>query len=122
MDTRGLVPGRWALVAVCALALAGCGGGEDAVAGFAGRPLAEGRAAIEETLNANIEEGGTPQITIHEVAAVPIGDGSFFGAGWYEMASSAGNQIGNYVLLALPDAEGNMQIQWSVSNGIPDPR
>lgn len=92
---------------------------EDAVAALAGQPQLEGRASIEENLNARIEEMGNPQLTIHVVGANEVGDGFVFGGGWYELASDAGNSQGSFVVLARPGDDGNLQIQWAASNGLP---
>jgi hypothetical protein len=92
---------------------------EDAVAAFANLPLAEGRAAVAERLNTRIAEGDSPQIAVHQVAAMDIGDGWVVGGGWYEMSSSTGDMDGSWMLLARPGDDGNMQIHWLVSNGQP---
>lgn len=92
---------------------------EDAVAAFAGQPKLEGRATIEENMNARIEELGNPQLTIHVVGANEVGDGFVFGGGWYELASDTGNSQGSFMVLARPGDDGNLQIQWAASNGLP---
>lgn len=91
---------------------------EDAVAAFANLPVANGRAAIAAQLNGRIAEGN-PQITIHEVDAQEIGDGWVLGGGWYEISATTGDVDGAYMMLARPGADGNMQIQWAVSNAQP---
>lgn len=91
---------------------------EDAMVAFANRPLAEGREAVAEQLAAAIEEG-EPEITIHEVDFQEIGDGWILSGGWYEQSTTAGDVAGAYMGLSRPDAEGNMQIHWHVSNGHP---
>ncbi len=92
---------------------------EDAVAAFAGEPSLDGRAAIEESMDARIVELGNPQLTIHQVAAEEIGDGYVFGGGWYEMSSDSGNSTGSFIVLARAGDDGNLEIQWTVSNGLP---
>ncbi len=92
---------------------------EDAMAAFANQPALTGRAAIAESMNARIEEAGGPQLTIHEVAAMDLGDGWVFGGGWYEMAAAAGDSSGSYLMLCRAGADGNMEIHWAVSNGQP---
>ncbi|MCH7823451.1 MAG: SgcJ/EcaC family oxidoreductase [Acidobacteria bacterium] len=92
---------------------------EDAMAAFAGGPKLEGRAAIEEDLNARIEELGNPQLTIHVVAGDEVGDDFVFGGGRYEMAAEAGDSQGAFLILAKRGDDGNLQIQWAVSNGLP---
>jgi uncharacterized protein (TIGR02246 family) len=92
---------------------------ENAVAAVANRPVAQGRAAIAADMNARIAEAGDSQLTIHEVMAQDMGDGWFVGAGWYEMATDAGDSSGAFVMLCRAGADGNMEIQWVVSNGQP---
>ena len=92
---------------------------EDAVAAFAGGPSMDGRSAIEERMDARIAELGSPQLTIHQVAAEEIGDGYVFGGGWYEMSSDSGDSTGSFLVLASAGDDGNLQIQWTVSNGLP---
>jgi uncharacterized protein (TIGR02246 family) len=92
---------------------------ETAAAAFAGGPLISGRAAIEENISARIAERGNPELTVHQVAADEIGDGYVFGAGWYEVGADSGNSQGAFLVLARPGDDGNLQIQWAVSNGLP---
>ena len=92
---------------------------ENAVAAFADGPQLDGRAAIEESMNARMAELGNPQLTIHQVAAAEIGDGYVFGGGWYEMSSDNGNSTGSFMVLAQPGDGGNLQIQWAMSNSLP---
>ena len=91
---------------------------EDAVAAISGRPKMVGRAAIEEDMSARMEAAGNPQLTIHVAGAQDLGDGYVFGGGWYETASDSGNQAGSFLVLARADDDGNMQIQWTISNGL----
>lgn len=91
---------------------------EDAMVAFANRPLVQGRDAVAEQLAAAMEEG-EPQITIHEVDYRDIGDGWILSGGWYEQSTAQGDVSGGYMGLSRPDAEGNMQIHWHVSNGHP---
>jgi ketosteroid isomerase-like protein len=92
---------------------------EDAVAAISGRSKMVGRAAIEEDMSARMEAAGNPQLTVHVAGAQDLGDGYVFGGGWYETASDSGNQAGSFLVLARADDDGNMQIQWSISNGLP---
>jgi hypothetical protein len=92
---------------------------ENGLAAFADGPLLDGRAAIEENLTTRIAELGNPQLTIHRVAAEDIGDGYVFGGGWYELSSDSGNSVGNFLVLAQTGDDGNLQIQWAMSNGQP---
>ena len=91
---------------------------EDAVAAISGRSKMVGRAAIEEDMSARMEAAGNPQLTIHVAGAQDLGDGYVFGGGWYETASDSGNQAGSFLVLARADDDGNMQIQWTISNGL----
>lgn len=88
---------------------------EDAVGGFANEMPIQGRDSIAARLNTAMAEGN-PQLTIHEVAAQDMGDGWVLGGGWFELAAETGDSDGSYMLLARPDADGNMQIHWLVSN------
>ena len=92
---------------------------EDAMAAVANQPLASGRAAIAAQLNERVADG-SPQLTIHEVAAEDLGDGWILGGGWYEIATEAGGSAGAYMLLARAGDDGNMQIHRVVSNGQPN--
>lgn len=92
---------------------------EDAVAAISGRSKMVGRAAIEEDMSARMEAAGNPQLTIHVAGAQDLGDGYVFGGGWYETAADSGNQAGSFLVLARADDDGNMQIQWTISNGLP---
>ncbi len=92
---------------------------EDAMTAIAGRPKLEGRAAIEESLNARIEEMGSPQLTIHIVGSEEVSDDFVIGGGRYEMAAEAGDSTGAFFILAKRGDDGNLQIQWAVSNGLP---
>ncbi len=91
----------------------------DAMAAIANQPVSIGRDAIAASLNARIEEGGGPQLAIHEVAAEDLGDGWVIGGGWYELAGDAGNSQGAFMMLCRSGADGNMEIHWVVSNGQP---
>ena len=92
---------------------------EDAVSAIGGGPKLEGRAAIEEDLSARIEELGNPQLTIHIVGAEDVGDDYVFGGGWYEMAAETGDSTGAFLILARRGDDGNLQIQWAATNGLP---
>ncbi len=92
---------------------------EDAMTAIGGRPKLEGRAAIEESLSARIDELGNPQLTIHIVGGEEFGDDFVFGGGWYEMAAETGDSTGAFLILAKRGDDGNLQIQWAASNGLP---
>ena len=92
---------------------------EDAVSALGGRGKLVGRAAIEEDLTARIDEMGNPQLTIHIVRGEEVGDDFVFGGGWYEVAADAGNSTGAFMILAKRGEDGNLQIQWAASNGLP---
>ena len=91
---------------------------EDAVAALANQPLVEGRAAIGEILQARID-AASPQLMIHPVGEVDIGDGYMVGGGWYELTSDAGDSTGSYMVLARQGDDGSYKFQWAVSNGRP---
>jgi uncharacterized protein (TIGR02246 family) len=55
---------------------------EDAVSAFSNLPLAEGRAAIEATLGERLAMG-SPQLTLHDVGTLDLGDGWAVDGGWY---------------------------------------
>ena len=92
---------------------------DDAVAALSGQPKLEGRAAIEENMAARMEALGNPQLKHYVGGARELGDGFVFGGGRYEMTSDSGNATGWFLVLARPDEDGNLQIHWNASNGLP---
>ena len=92
---------------------------EDAVAALSGQPKLEGRAAIEENMAARIEALGNPQLKHYVGGARELGDGFVFGGGRYEMTSDSGKTTGSFMVLARADEDGNLQIHWNASNGLP---
>ncbi len=91
---------------------------EDAVSMIANLPLAEGRAAIGEMLQERID-ASSPELAIHPVGEVDIGDGYMLSGGWYELTSGDGNSAGNYMVLARQGDDGSYKLHWAVSNGRP---
>ena len=91
---------------------------EDAVAAIANQSLAEGRAAIGAMLQERID-ASSPQLTIHPVGEVDIGDGYMVGGGWYVLTSDASDSTGSYMVLARQGDDGSYKFQWAVSNGRP---
>lgn len=94
----------------------------DARASFSDSPMLNGPAEIEATLAQRIAEM-SPQITIHDVYTLDLGDGYALDAGWYEMTTNvqgtAAQRTGTYVLLVHQQADGSHKILWHVSNGHP---
>ncbi|MFQ5690267.1 MAG: YybH family protein [Gemmatimonadota bacterium] len=95
---------------------------EDAVAAFANQPVAEGRDAIESAL-AESYAPGSPQLEIHDVGTLDLGEGWKLDGGWYRLTATtdaaAAPQVGSYVILCQQAEDGNWKIQWAVSNGHP---
>jgi uncharacterized protein (TIGR02246 family) len=96
---------------------------DDAVAAFGNLPLSQGRAAAEAALQQRIAMGDSPQVDIHDVYTMELGDGWAIDAGWYEITATgeAGpvGQSGTYVNLVRRQADGSWKIHWLVSNGQP---
>ena len=95
---------------------------DDAKASFTDSPLYEGKAAIEAALTESLSTG-SPQITIHDVYTMDLGDGYAADFGWYELTFNAEGQAmqqaGTYVVLNHQQPDGSYKIQWHVSNGQP---
>ena len=92
---------------------------EDATAASAGRPLAEGRAAIQAALDERLAEG-SPQLSLTEYGMIDLGDGWVLSGGAYELSSEGTvAQTGSYTILCSPRADGSMQIHWAISNASP---
>lgn len=91
---------------------------EDAVAAFAGMEAAEGRAAIQGALEERMA-AGSPQITIHEVATMDMGDGWYVGGGWSEAATDGEPQLGHWISLVRTAEDGSASIHWMVTNTVP---
>jgi ketosteroid isomerase-like protein len=92
---------------------------DDAKVAYGGRPMVEGRAAIEAELTALI--GDTkPQIKIHDVYSRPFGPDHTIDVGWFE--SSVGGKpyrTGEYMTLSQKQADGSYKAMWHISNGRP---
>lgn len=91
---------------------------------FSNLPLAEGRQAIQSALEQRMAMG-SPQLEIHDVATMELGDGWAVDAGWYRLAATTDQgdvvQTGSYVNLCQQQADGSWKIHWGVSNGVPMP-
>lgn len=90
----------------------------DAQVAFGYGPWMSGTEALTARLEESIE--GSPQIDIHAVETVDLGNGLFADAGWYEI--SVGGEVvreGTYALLVEQSGDGEAQIRWHVSNGSP---
>ena len=96
---------------------------EDAVSALSNLPLAEGRAAIEVLMGERFAMG-SPQLVLHDIGTLELGDGWAVDGGWYELnaTSEEGDvtQIGNYMLLCRQQEDGSWAIHWAVSNGLPN--
>lgn len=89
---------------------------EDAVVAFADAPLVEGREAIAANFTTSMAALGSPQLTIHEVGGVDLGDGWYGSGGWFETTSGAGNRQGHWMSLMRTDADGNRLTHWAITN------
>lgn len=96
---------------------------EDAVVGFANRPISEGRAAIQTALGEMITPGAT--LELHDVGTMDLGDGWALDGGWYMLNATADtgaiHQGGIYLSLVRRAEDGTWKIHWSVVNGQPTP-
>lgn len=94
----------------------------DAKASFSDGPMRNGPAEIEAALATRIAET-SPQITIHDVYTLDLGDGYALDAGWYEMTTTmqgtTSQRAGTYMLLVHQQPDGSHKILWHVSNGHP---
>ena len=96
---------------------------DDAVAALGNLPLSQGSAAIEAALQQRIAMGDSPQVDIHDVYTMELGDGWAIDSGWYEITATgeAGpvGQSGAYINLVRRQADGSWKIHWLVSNAQP---
>lgn len=91
---------------------------EDAWAAFSGSPWITGREAIAEAVEASMEGG--PQLTVHDLETIELGDGLVADAGWYELHVDGERvQAGNYGMVAEMNAEGEPRIKWFVGTASP---
>jgi len=97
---------------------------ENAVVSFADGPVAEGREALTARLAESIAQG-QPQITIHDVETIELGNGWVLDSGWYEVTATAeaGPQTrsGAYVVLGQRAEDGSVKIHWHYANSHPVP-
>jgi uncharacterized protein (TIGR02246 family) len=95
---------------------------ENAHSAFADTTAAEGRAAIEAYLTAQMAQG-SPQLTVHDVSTTELPGGWAIDGGWYEVKATSPqgpvNRVGVYLLLAQRQADNSWKIHWSVTNGGP---
>jgi uncharacterized protein (TIGR02246 family) len=93
---------------------------EDAVMAFNGRPEAVGRAAIQATLESRMA-AGNPQVEMHDVATIPMGEGWAVDGGWYRInaTTEAGATVteGVFLTLCQQQPDGSWKVHWGVSNG-----
>ena len=94
---------------------------DDAVVSFSGDGWISGRDAIVAALQEGMDQGG-PQLTVHDMRTVALGDGMSLDGGWYEL-SVDGEQIGHgtYSMIAEEGADGEHKIKWFVATGSPMP-
>lgn len=93
----------------------------DAVAAFASRPPAQGRAAVGQVLAESAAEMAT-NIDIYDVGTVDLADGWKLDAGGFEITAAEGGetvQTGMYMNLVQQVDDGSWKIRWMVSNGRP---
>ena len=90
--------------------------GEDAVSAFADYPLATGRDAIAAYFADTLVEGA--ELAIHQVGEVDLGDGWYLGGGWFQITMPEGGREGHWATVASTDADGNMVIQWGITNTV----
>ncbi|MGH7501700.1 MAG: YybH family protein [Longimicrobiales bacterium] len=92
---------------------------EDAKAAFGDRPLVTGKPAVEAALTERAA-AGSPQIVIHDVYTLDLGEGYAVDAGWFERTATVegqpANSGGTYMTLVHQQADGTWKIQWHVSN------
>jgi ketosteroid isomerase-like protein len=93
---------------------------EDAVAAFSNSQPFEGRAAIQSRFEQRF--GSTkPQLELHDVGTVDLGDGWALDGGWYMLnaATPEGNitQGGTYLTVMRREADGTPRIVWQITNG-----
>jgi len=93
---------------------------DDAVAAFAGSPMVEGRAGIEEALATRIESG--VKLSVHDVGTLPLGEGWVADGGWYQLDGPDGGgpvQAGSYITILRQQQDGSWKIHWMLTNAQP---
>jgi uncharacterized protein (TIGR02246 family) len=90
--------------------------GPDAVSAFADTPTATGRDAVAAYFAGSMVEGG--ELAIHQVGEIDLGDGWYLGGGWFQLTMPDGGREGHWMTVASTDAEGNMMIQWGITNAV----
>lgn len=92
---------------------------DEAVAAFADLPLAEGHDAITSSLAERMAEG-SPQLAVHDIGTLDLGNGWKLDGGWYELTATtdegSATQVGNYAILCQQADDGSWKIHWAVTN------
>jgi ketosteroid isomerase-like protein len=95
---------------------------DDAMVSFSDSPIVEGRAAVEAALAERIASGA--QITIHDVATLPLTDGWAVDGGWYQLDAADGSgpiRMGTYIHLMRQQDDGSWKIHRGLTNTQPAP-
>jgi len=92
--------------------------GADAISAFADNPMATGRDAIAAYFAGSMVDGA--QLELHQVGEVDLGDGWYLGGGWFRIAATDGGREGHWMTVVNTDADGNMMIQWGITNVLHD--
>jgi len=110
--TQAMGAGDWAAVANLYT--------EDAQVSFSEGPWLRGRAEIQARL-AERFGASMPEIEIHDVGTVDVGDGWALDAGWYVLnvttPEGPASQRGAYLSLARQQPDGSWKMHWAVTNG-----
>jgi uncharacterized protein (TIGR02246 family) len=97
---------------------------DDAVAMYAERQLASGRAEIEAVVS-DLLAMGSPQLTIVDAETEMIGDGWAVDRGSWEAEATVDGQpmtrTGNYMIVCRQADDGTWSIQWGLSNVASNP-
>lgn len=93
---------------------------DDATVAFANLPIGEGKAAVVSSLQERFAMGDSPQVDIHDIFTMELGEGWAVDAGWYAITDGEGAELqhGNYINL-LQQVDGEWKIHWMVSNAAP---
>ncbi len=95
---------------------------QDAAVSFSNAPEIRGGQAIQARF-ADRYGDSKPQIEIHDVGTVDLGDDHALDGGWYVVHATTPDgtmqQGGTYLNVMQKQADGSWKIQWSVTNGQP---
>jgi ketosteroid isomerase-like protein len=94
---------------------------DDPKVAFSNGPLRNGKAEVEATLT-ELAATGSPQITIHDVYTLDLGNGYALDGGRYEVTTSgeqASQRSGTYMSLVQQQPDRSYKPQWHVSNTWP---